>query len=93
LTRSDRSMPPFRKPISPFTDAVNGEAMNTEIEVIKSKSVALRVAKELGLDKDPEFQPYSRFSALPERHRLSRLDSPLPVPKPGRIRTRRTPRN
>jgi succinoglycan biosynthesis transport protein ExoP len=55
-----------QKPISPFVDAVNNEAMNTEIEVIKSKSVALRVAKELGLDKDPEFQPHNRFSALAE---------------------------
>jgi exopolysaccharide transport family protein len=53
-----------QKPISPFVDAVNNEAMNTEIEVIKSKSVALRVAKELGLDKDSEFQPHSRASAL-----------------------------
>ena len=46
-----------QKPISPFVDAVSFEAMNTEIKVIKSKSVALRVARELGLDRDPEFQP------------------------------------
>ncbi len=41
--------------------------MNTEIEVIKSKSLSLRVAKELGLDSDPEFQSRSRFSIWLER--------------------------
>ena len=30
--------------------------MNTEINILKSKAVALRVARELGLDRDPEFQ-------------------------------------
>jgi succinoglycan biosynthesis transport protein ExoP len=64
-----------QKPVSPFVDAVNNEAMNTEIEVIKSKSVALRVAKELGLDRDPEFQPHSRLSQLAERLGLPRLGS------------------
>jgi uncharacterized protein involved in exopolysaccharide biosynthesis len=43
--------------------------------------VALRVAKELGLDKDPEFQPHSRFSALPEWHRLTRLDQSAASPQ------------
>ena len=46
-----------QKPISPFVDAVGNDAMNTEIKILRSKSVALRVASELGLDKDPEFQP------------------------------------
>src|SRR5215469_1822786 len=36
-----------QKRISPFVDAVDTVAMNTEIEVIKSKSLALRVANEL----------------------------------------------
>ena len=45
-----------QKPISPFVDALGYDAMNTEISVLKSKSVALRVASELGLDTDPEFQ-------------------------------------
>ena len=53
-----------QKPISPFVDAFNYEAMNTEIHVIKSKSVALRVAGELGLDRDPEFQPHNVFEDL-----------------------------
>jgi exopolysaccharide transport family protein len=53
-----------QKPISPFVDAFNYEAMNTEIHVIKSKSVALRVAGELGLDRDPEFQPHKLFADL-----------------------------
>ena len=61
-----------QKPISPFIDAVNNEAMNTEINVVKSKSVALRVAKELGLANDPEFQPHSLFSELAERLGLAR---------------------
>src|SRR5690242_1209653 len=45
-----------QKPISPFVDAVGNDAINTEINILKSKSVALRVATELGLDTDPEFQ-------------------------------------
>jgi polysaccharide biosynthesis transport protein len=45
-----------QKPISPFVDAVSGDAINAEINILKSKSVALRVASELGLDADPEFQ-------------------------------------
>jgi polysaccharide biosynthesis transport protein len=55
-----------QKPISPFVDAVSSDAMNTEITVIKSKSVALRVATELGLDKDPEFQSHNRLAELAE---------------------------
>jgi polysaccharide biosynthesis transport protein len=56
-----------QKPISPFVDAISYEAMNTEIKVIKSKSVALRVARELGLDRDPEFQPHNGLAELAER--------------------------
>jgi polysaccharide biosynthesis transport protein len=55
-----------QKPISPFVDAVSYDAINTEMNVIKSKSVALRVARELGLDRNPEFQPHSRFAKLTE---------------------------
>jgi succinoglycan biosynthesis transport protein ExoP len=68
----------LQKPISPFVDAVSFEAMNTEIAVIKSKSVALRVARELGLAKDPEFQPHNPLAELAERlgfSRLSRADN------------------
>ncbi len=46
-----------QKPISPFVEALNNDAMTTEINILKSKSVALRVASELGLDRDPEFRP------------------------------------
>jgi succinoglycan biosynthesis transport protein ExoP len=78
-----------QKPISPFVEAVNNEAMNTEIEVIKSKSVALRVARELGLDKDPEFQPRSRLSALREWLGLPQPDrsdgSPQTADDPDRV--------
>ena len=48
----------FQKPISPFVDAVGNDAINTEINILKSKSVALRVASELGLDTDPELQSH-----------------------------------
>ena len=48
-----------QKPISPFVDAVSNDAINTEINILRSKSVALRVASELGLDTDPEFQSHS----------------------------------
>ena len=46
-----------QKPISPFVDAVGNDAINTEINISANrKSVALRVASELGLDTDPDFQ-------------------------------------
>ena len=67
-----------QKPISPFVDAVGYEAINTEINVIKSKSVALRVARELSLDRDPEFQPHNPLAELAERlgfPRLGRADN------------------
>ena len=63
-----------QKPISPFVDAVSSDAMNTEITVIKSKSVALRVATELGLDKDPEFQSHNPLTELVEWLGFLRLD-------------------
>jgi succinoglycan biosynthesis transport protein ExoP len=56
-----------QKPISPFVDAVGNELMNTEIKILKSKSVALRVASELGLDRDPEFQSHDQIADLVER--------------------------
>jgi exopolysaccharide transport family protein len=62
-----------QKPISPFVDAVGSDAMSTEINVIKSKSVALRVARELGLDSDPEFQPHNRLAEFAERLGFPRL--------------------
>jgi len=62
-----------QKPIFPFVDDVGNDAMSTEIDILKSKSVALRVASELGLDKDPEFQPHSRLAELASRLGLSRL--------------------
>src|SRR5690242_21848920 len=48
----------IQKPISPFVDALGFDAINTEINILKSKSVALRVASELGLDTDPDFQSH-----------------------------------
>jgi len=62
-----------QKPIFPFVDAVSNDAMNTEIDVLRSKSVALRVASELGLDKDSEFQPHNGLAELAKRLGLSGL--------------------
>ena len=57
-----------QKPISPFVDALSNDAINTEINILKSKSVALRVASELGLDTDPEFQSHGlRIGHLAKR--------------------------
>jgi succinoglycan biosynthesis transport protein ExoP len=56
-----------QKPISPFVDALGSDAMRTEINILTSKSVALRVANELGLDKDPEFQSHGVLEGLAER--------------------------
>jgi succinoglycan biosynthesis transport protein ExoP len=66
-----------QKPISPFVDAVGNDAMTTEIDVLKSKSVALRVASELGLDKDPEFQPHNLPAELADRLGFSGLGRAL----------------
>jgi succinoglycan biosynthesis transport protein ExoP len=60
----------IQKPISPFVDYLNNDAINTEINILKSKSVALRAASELGLDTDPEFQSHG----LQIGHLAKRLD-------------------
>jgi polysaccharide biosynthesis transport protein len=74
-----------QKPISPFVDALGFEAMNTEIKVLQSKSVALRVATELGLDMDPEFQTRDRIADLVEwsRNRIAGLVERLGLPGLG----------
>jgi polysaccharide biosynthesis transport protein len=76
-----------QKPISPFVDALGLEAMNTEIEVLKSKSVALRVASELGLDSDPEFQSRDRIADLVEQSsdRIADLLTRFGFPGLGRV--------
>jgi polysaccharide biosynthesis transport protein len=76
-----------QKPISPFVDALGLEAMNTEIEVLKSKSVALRVASELGLDRDPEFQSRDRLVEFVEqsRNRIADLVTRLGFPRLSRV--------
>jgi succinoglycan biosynthesis transport protein ExoP len=71
-----------QKPISPFVDAVSNDLMNTEIKILKSKSVALRVASELGLDRDPDFQSHDRIADLVEqsRDRIASLAERLGFP-------------
>jgi capsular exopolysaccharide synthesis family protein len=57
-----------QKPISPFVEALGNDAISTEINILKSKSVALRVAGELGLDTDPDFQSHGlRIGDLAKR--------------------------
>jgi polysaccharide biosynthesis transport protein len=46
-------------------------AINTEIEVLKSAALALRVARELRLDQYPEFQQHSRVAGLVDQLGLS----------------------
>jgi succinoglycan biosynthesis transport protein ExoP len=76
-----------QKPISPFVDAVGNDLMNTEIKILKSKSVALRVASELGLDRDPEFQTHDRLGDLVElsRDRIADLVERLGFPGISRV--------
>jgi len=66
-----------QKPISPFVDAVGYDAMSTEVSVLKSKSVALRVAKELRLDTYSEFQPRNLVSESLEWIGLAGLNRAL----------------
>jgi succinoglycan biosynthesis transport protein ExoP len=70
----------IQKPISPFLDPMGYDAMNTEIGILKSKSVALRVAGELHLDEDPEFQGGSGLAEILHRagvkEVLDRIDLP-----------------
>lgn len=64
-----------QKPVSPFVDALSYGALTTEINIIKSKSVTLRVAKELRLDEVPEFQTRDRVLETLKWLGLSRLAS------------------
>lgn len=47
----------LQKTIFPFADSIGNDGMNTEIHVLRSKMLALRVAANLDLANDPEFQP------------------------------------
>src|SRR5579884_2672936 len=62
--RMDESI---QKRVSPFVDIVDDVAMNTELQVITSKSLMLRVVNKLGLYKDPEFLPQNRLLLWLER--------------------------
>ena len=67
----------IQKPISAFVSAIGYDAINTEVSIIKSKSVALQVATQLHLDRDPEFQPHSRLEKVLNLLRLSRVAEAL----------------
>jgi capsular exopolysaccharide synthesis family protein len=68
-----------QKSISLFEDALDYGAINTEINVLKSKSVALRVAGELGLDRDPEVQSHDRIADLAGWLRIGDLSERLGI--------------
>ena len=67
------------KRVSPLD--VDAVAMNTEMEIIRSKSLALHVAKELDLDKDAEFQSKGRLSTWLERLGLRASDEGPQTPR------------
>ena len=77
--RNDKWTPTVQKTISLFEDALDNGAINTEINVLKSKSVALRVASELGLDRDPEFQSHDRIADLAGWLRIGDLSQRLGI--------------
>ena len=56
--------------------------MESEVEIIKSKSIALRVIDRLRLREDPEFNPPSAVQSLLVRLGLSSAPQPQPQPAP-----------
>ena len=60
----------------------DASAMSTEIALIQSKSLALRVAKELKLDKEPKFLEHGLVSRLMEKLGLSHLGEDLGSARP-----------
>ena len=63
--------PGFNRQLSNFD--VDPATINSEIALIQSPVLALRVAKELELDKDPEFQSPSLIEVLAKKLGLSRF--------------------
>jgi polysaccharide biosynthesis transport protein len=57
----------------PMEGGPDASAMSTEIALIQSKSLALRVAKELGLDKEPKFQERSAIHLFLAKLGLSQM--------------------
>ncbi len=55
----------------PLVGGPDASAMSTEIALIQSKSLALRVAKELGLDEEPKFLQHGAISQLLKKLGLS----------------------
>ena len=59
--------------VRPTVGVPDAAAMSTEIALIQSKSLALRVAKELALDQDPKFLQHGAISLLLEKLGLSHV--------------------
>jgi polysaccharide biosynthesis transport protein len=64
-------------PVRPASGIPDAATMSTEIELIQSKSLALRVAKELELDKDPIFLQRGIIPQLLETLGLSQVGERL----------------
>jgi succinoglycan biosynthesis transport protein ExoP len=64
-------------PIRPVAGIPDAATMSTEIALIQSKSLALRVAKELELDKDPFFLQRGMIPQLLEKLGLSQVGERL----------------
>jgi succinoglycan biosynthesis transport protein ExoP len=60
-------------PLRPVSGIPDSATMSTEIQLIQSKSLALRVAKELELDKDPTFSQRGITSQLLQKLELSQV--------------------
>lgn len=82
----------IQRSMSPFHDNVDAVAMSTEIQLIQSNLLALRVAEKLGLDQDQEFLSVRNpVSALLERLGLKKpeaaiADSPGNTPQAKALR-------
>jgi succinoglycan biosynthesis transport protein ExoP len=68
----------IQKSVSPFRQNLDAVAMNTEIAVIKSKSMALRVVEKLGLDNQGEFQSRNPVFRWIERLGLTGASDSIP---------------
>jgi polysaccharide biosynthesis transport protein len=62
---------------------IDAAAMSTEIALIQSKSLALRVAKELDLDQDPNFLQRGLISRVLEGLGLSQVQETVRLSRPG----------
>jgi succinoglycan biosynthesis transport protein ExoP len=68
----------IQKSVTPFRENLDTVAMNTEIAVIKSKSMALRVVEKLGLDNQEDFRSRNPILAWIEGLGLTKASDSMP---------------